>query len=84
MDVGHYPNTATIAQVLASLRKRDGIPVETVLTEVRARQGGVQGATRKRMKSPAQPAILEEKFPHAHEPADPLPEPPHPDQPIPL
>jgi len=84
MDVGQYPDAETINQVLTVLRARDGIPMQALLDEIRARQQAGYVTTQKRVKSAEEPAILVEKFPHPHESADNLPEPPDTDQPLPL
>ena len=84
MDVGQYPDDHTIAQVLTVLRARDGIPMQALLDEIRARQQAGYVTTQKRVKSAEEPAILVEKFPHPHESADDLPQPSDTDQPLPL
>ena len=55
LDPGHFPNEELVARAQAMLMKRDGIPIETALAEIRARQDPQQ-AVHGGMKAAAIPA----------------------------
>jgi len=84
LEAGRYPDYTQVSEVLGYLRQKWGIPMQTLLEEIRSRKPSDIGHQPLQVKSADEPAILEEKFPHPHDTADHLPEPPDTDQPLPL
>lgn len=60
VDVEQYPDTNQLSQMRAFLRQKCGVPIETLLAEIRSRQGAAlqEGSKQMRVKSSPQLAIL--------------------------
>lgn len=72
LDRGQYPHAGQVAQVLAWLRQKCGIPLETLLAEIRGRKTGKQEQKQKQMKSEPAPAILDTYYPPPYDATQPL------------
>ena len=57
-DQGQYPDAGQIAQVLAFLRQKDGVPLETLLADLRGRSQDEPEQRQKPVTQQAAPAIL--------------------------
>lgn len=64
MDAGQYPDDAQVADVLKLLRQKCGLPLDTILEEIRARRGVSPDLTQRRVKSRAATAILDANSSH--------------------
>lgn len=67
MDRGLYPDDGQVAQVLAFLRQKCGIPLESLLAEIRGRSIDKPEQTQKQVKSEPAPAILSTNSPHPYD-----------------
>lgn len=72
LDKGQYPDADEMAYVLALLRQKCGIPLETLLAEIRDRKIEKREQKQKQVKSDLAPAILSTNSPLPYDATQPL------------
>ncbi|CAN5820214.1 hypothetical protein BH24BAC1_BH24BAC1_38520 [soil metagenome] len=85
LDQNQYPNEHILAPLRRQLAQRDGVPVETLLAEIRANYSGGTGqkAPKKRLEGSATMEVSPVPQPtKQHDSADPLPVAPEPATPV--
>ena len=70
LDAGQYPNAQQVSQTLGYLRQKSGVPVETLLTEIRQRRAAREDFVQTKVKQIARNAtLIAQPTPQPEEPA---------------